>query len=144
VDRRRFVQAGISTLFIPNAVMCGPGGAIGGSQPAAIPFFYDERFAHARHLAEDLSGIAEPIPVQSDVTPIWTTGLSRASVLAPMTLMGATTESFFFCLRILLVDQVKVDAQVRRFDRDLHLWTIRTGNHFKNGTVSWQNLSRPA
>lgn len=59
-----------------------------------------------------------------------------------MTIKGVTTESFYFCLRILLADQVTVDAQVSRIDRDLHLWTIRTDNHFKNGTVSWQNFSR--
>jgi hypothetical protein len=82
--------------------------------------------------------------VQGDITPIWTGGLARASLAGPMTLQGVTTESFYFCLKILLGDQARVDAQVSRVDRDLQLWTIRTENHFKNGTVSWQNHSRRA
>jgi hypothetical protein len=59
-------------------------------------------------------------------------------------MQGVTTESFHFCLKVLLSDQARVHAQVSRIDRDLHLWTMRTDNHFKNGTVSWQNPSRPA
>jgi hypothetical protein len=82
--------------------------------------------------------------VQGDITLVWTGGLARASLAGPMTLQGVTTESFYFCLTILLMDQVRVDAQVRRVDRDLHLWTIRTDNQHTKGTVSWQNLSRPA
>jgi hypothetical protein len=144
MKRRHFVQAGMSSLFMPTAVI---------SASAEVPsrdgltwdyFFFDERFAEARRLARELSGTAVPTPVQGDVTGIWTGGLGRASLTAPMTIKGVTTESFRFCLKVLLSDQVRVDAQVSRIDRDLHLWTVRTDNHFKNGTVSWQNSSRPA
>ncbi len=48
--------------------------------------------------------------VQGDITGIWTGGLARASLTAPMTMKGVTTESFHFCLKILLSDQ----AQGRR------------------------------
>jgi hypothetical protein len=134
----------MSSLFVPNAVISASGAATSREQAAASDyFFFDERFAEAHRLAGELSGITVPTPVQGDVTPTWI-GLSCTSLAAPMMLRGVTTESFYFCLKILLLDQVQVAAQVRRFDGDLHLWTIRTDNHFKNGAVSWQNLSRPA
>ena len=128
-------------LLLPTAVISASADVP--SRPAWDYFFFDERFAEARRLAGALSGTTEPTPVQSDITGIWTGGLWRASLAASMSLKGVTTESFYFCLKILLVDQVRVDAQVSRIDLDLHLWTIRTDNQFKNGTVSWQNHSRP-
>jgi len=141
VNRRLFVQAGMSSLVLPNAVISAADVPSRGWL-ACDYFFFDERFVEARRLAGELCGAIEPTPVQSDITAIWTGGLARADFTAPMTMKGVTTESFYFCLKILLVDQVRVDAQVSRIDRDLHLWTIRTDNHFKNGTVSWQNFSR--
>jgi hypothetical protein len=144
MNRRHFVQAGVSSLLLPNAVIAVCPDARSRGWPAWDYFFFDERFADARQLAGELSGATEPTPVQSDITPIWTGGLGRASLAAPMTMKGVTTESFHFCLKILLSDQVRVDAQVNRIDRDLYLWTMRTDNHFKYGTVSWQNPSRPA
>jgi hypothetical protein len=144
MNRRRLVQAGMSSLLLPNAVIAASPEAPSRGWPAWDYFFFDERFAEARRRAGELSGTTEPTPVQSDITPIWSGGLGRASLAAPMTLKGVTTESFYFCLKILLVDQGKVDARVSRIDRDLYLWTMHTDNHFKNGTVSWQNPSRPA
>jgi hypothetical protein len=144
MNRRHFVQAGMSSLLLPNAVIAVSPDAPSRGWPACDYFFFDERFAEARRLAGELSGTTEPTPVEGDVTSIWTGGLGRASLTAPMTMKGVTTESFHFCLKILLSDQVRVDAQVNRIDRDLYLWTMRTDNHFKNGTVSWQNPSRPA
>jgi hypothetical protein len=136
---------GVSSLLISNAVISASGTATSREQAGASDyFFFDDRFAEAHRVAGELSGITVPTPVQGDVTPTWVGGLSRASLAAPMMLRGVTTESFYFCLKILLLDQVPVAAQVRRFDRDLHLWTIRTGNQFRSGAVSWQNLSRPA
>lgn len=144
MKRRHFVQAGVSSLLLPSAVISAPPGAPSPPWLAWDHFFFDERFAEARRLAGELSGVTTPTPVQGDITPIWTGGLGRASLTVPMTLKGVTTESFHFCLKILLGDQARVDAQVHRIDRDLHLWTMLTDNHFNNGTVSWQNHSRRA
>ena len=130
------MQAGMSSLALPNAVISAPADAPSRPAPACDCFFFDERFVEARRLAGGLAGTTEPTPVQSDITPLWTGGLARASLAAPMTLRGVTTESFYFCLKVLLVEQTRVDAQVSRIDRDLYLWTIRTDNHFKNGTRS--------
>ena len=132
----------MSSVLLPNAVISASTDVPRWGWLACDYFFFDERFAEARRLAGEMCGATEPTPVQSDITAIWTDGLGRAGLTAPMTMKGVTTESFYFCLKILLVDQVRADAQVSRIDRDLHLWTIRTDNHFKNGTVSWQNFSR--
>lgn len=132
MKRRHFIQAGMSAMLIPGAVIARPTG----TSSASDYFFFDERFARARHLANRLSGITTLTPVQGDVTPVWTGGLARACLASAMTLRGVTTESFYFCLKILLGDQVSVEAQVRRVDPDLHLWTMHTDNYPKNGTVS--------
>lgn len=144
MKRRHFVQAGMSAVLIPGAVIAGTTGTSTHDWRARDCFFFDERFARARHLADQLSGVTTLTPVQGDVTPIWTGGLARAALTSAMTLEGVTTESFYFCLKILLGDQARVDAQVCRVDRDLHLWTMRTDNYPKNGTVLWQNHSRRA
>jgi hypothetical protein len=142
VKRRQFVQAATWSLFLPSAVISARGGTRGEDWLAWDYFFFDERFPEARRLAAELSGTTGPTPVLGDVTPIWTGELGRASLTAPVTLKGVTTESFYFCLKILIGDQARVDAQVKRVDRDLHLWTMRTDNYPNNGTVSWQNHSR--
>ena len=136
------MQSGMSSLLLPNAVIAVSPDASSRPWAAWDYFFFDERFAEARRLAGELSGITELTPVQGDVTGTWTAGLGRASLTAPMTMKGVTTESFYFCLKILLSDQARVAAQVSRIDRDLHLWTIRTDNHPRKGTTSWPNLSR--
>jgi hypothetical protein len=145
MKRRHFVQAGLSALLLPNDVMpAAPAGFASSGALDEDQFFFDERFPAARRLARELSSRTTPIPVQGDITFVWTGGLARASLSAPMTLAGVTLESFYFCLRILLADRSRVDARVRRIDRDLHLWTMHTDNPFNSGTVSWQNLSRRA
>ena len=141
MNRRLFVQAGVTSLFIPNAMFAASAVAPSRDGLAWDYFFFDERFAEARRLAKELSGTTEPTPVQGDITGIWTSELGRASLAAPMTMKGVTAESFYFCLRILLADQARVEAQVSRIDRDLYLWTIRTDNHLKGATKSWQNHS---
>jgi hypothetical protein len=143
MNRRQFVQAGASSLLLSAAVAASADPRRRGRAARESFFFFDERFAEARRLAGELAGLAEWTPVQADVTSLWTGTLTRASLAAPLALRGVTTESFYFCLKVLLADQCRVDAQVRRIDRDLHLWTIRTNNHTNNGTQSWQTYSRP-
>jgi len=145
MNRRRFVQAGMSSLLVPAAIVASPlEGARAGTtsgEPAWHYVFVDERFPAARQLASEVCGSTIPTPVLGDVTDLWTGGLATACRAAPMALAGITTESFFFCLKTLLADRVRVDATTTRHDRDLHLWTIRT-DHSKNGTMSWQNHFR--
>jgi hypothetical protein len=146
MNRRCFVQAGMSSLLVPAAIVAspheGPRPGMTLVEPAWHYVFVDDRFPAARQLASELCGSTIPTPVLGDVTDLWTGGLATASLAAPMTLAGITTESFFFCLKTLLADRVRVDATTTRRDRDLQLWTIRTDNHSKNGTMSWQNHFR--
>jgi DICT domain-containing protein len=136
MNRRRFVQAGMSTLLVPGAMPAVAVDAPGQAGPAWDYFFFDERFLQARRLAEALSGATDPTPVVGDVTGIWTGELGRASLMAPLAMQGITTESFHFCLKVLLAEQARVETQVSRIDRDLHFWTMRTSNHSRRGTVS--------
>lgn len=138
------MQAGASSLFIPNAMIAATADAPSLDRFAWDYFFFDQRFAEARRLAGTLSGTTEPTPVDGDVTGIWTGELGRASLTVPLTLKGVTTDSFYFCLKILLADQSRVEAEVSRIGRDLHLWTIRTDYNFKKAATSWQNPSRLA
>ena len=131
MNRRLFVQAGVSSLLIPSAMIAALANAPGPDGPVWDYFYFDERFADARRLARALSGATEPTPVQADITGIWTGGLAQARFAAPLAIKGVTTESFYFCLKILLADQGRIEAQVNRIDQDLHLWTIRTDNHVR-------------
>ena len=99
-------------LLLPTAVISAPAYVPGWDQPARdYLFFFDERFAEARRLADEMCGATEPTPVQSDITAIWTDGLGRAGLTAPMTIKGVTTESFYFCLKILLADHAEETEQ---------------------------------
>jgi hypothetical protein len=115
----------LSSLFFPAFRASGAG------LPRGNPVdhvFYDERFARARQLADEMPGAHVPVPVRGDVTGIWNAGLGRASLRSPLVLRGVTTESFYFCLKVMLGSQARVETQVARVDRDLFLWTIRSLN----------------
>jgi len=141
VNRRTFVQGGVSSLVVAHASTVSAALASTEVGRAWDYVLFDERFAEARRVAAALSGITVPTPMQGDITAVWTRELAPASLVAPLTIAGVTTESVYFCLKILLADQASVDAQVSRIGRDLHLWTLRTEN-LKHGTMSWQNRSR--
>ena len=128
MNRRHFVQAGVTSLLVPVAAIPTFSGASRGDPADLHHFFFDQRFAEARRIAEVMSAAVVPTPVHADVTALWIGGLAHASLVTPLTMQGVTTESFYFCLRTLLADQVRVDAQVSRLGRDLHLWTLRTNN----------------
>ena len=124
MNRRHFIQA--ASLLIPGGVTLGRTNAASAAQPAPDRVFFDERFPQARQLASSLVGEARLTPVQADITYVWNAWLSRACRQSPLTLRGVTTESFHFCLNVMVGDHVGVDTQIARVDRDLHLWTLRT------------------
>jgi hypothetical protein len=129
MNRRRFMQAAVSSLFIPPAVAAA-GAAPGGEAPLpADYFFYDDRFAEARRLAGRMAAAVRALPVQGDMTGVWNAGLGRACARSPLTLRGVTTESFYFCLRIMAGSKTRVETSVTRVSRDLFLWEIRSGGH---------------
>jgi hypothetical protein len=94
--------------------------------PAPDCFFYDERFDAARQLAARVSPHAPLTPVRGDITDVWNAGLGERCTRTPLTLRGVTTESFHFCLRVMLASRSRIDTAVTRVDRDLFHWVIHS------------------
>jgi len=127
MNRRGLILAATSALFIPKVVMVAHASGSATRSPGPDYFFCDERFAKARRLAAELSGCTALTPVQGDITELWNSYLGRASRQSSLHMRGVTTESFYFCLKIMIGEHVHLNAQVTRVDRDLFLWTMRTG-----------------
>jgi hypothetical protein len=118
MNRRHFIQAAASSLFVPSAVTLAH---------APAPATFDERFAAARRLAAEMANSCVLTPVQGDITALWKSGLDRACRRSSLTMRGVTTESFYFCLKIMVGEHANLDTQVTRLDRDLFVWTMHTG-----------------
>ena len=127
MNRRGLILAATSALFIPKVVMVAHASASATKSPGPDFFFCDERFAKARRLAAELSGCTALTPVQGDITELWNSYLGRASRQSSLHMRGVTTESFYFCLKIMIGEHARQDAQVTRVDQDLFLWTMRSG-----------------
>ena len=98
------MQGGVSSVVVAHASTVSAALASAEVGRAWDYVLFDERFAEARRLAAALSGITVPTPMQSDITAIWTRELAPASLVAPLTMAGVTTESVYFCLKILLAE----------------------------------------
>lgn len=124
MERRHFIQAAASSALLPSVLVSS-----GLSALTADSFdfaFFDERFERARQVTAAWRGSDRLLAVQSDVTPFWRDGLERAIRGQALALRGVTTESFLFCLRVLLSEHAGVDARVSRLDRNLLLWSMHT------------------
>ena len=88
-------------------------------------FFYDQRFPLALRLAGELSTASELTPVQGDITGIWNAGLGHACGQSALNLQGVTTESFHFCLKLMVGERTSMKTEITRIDQDLFLWQIR-------------------
>ena len=129
MERRRFILVASQVLALP-AVMGGDLVAAGPAafRPASARLYFDERFPAAHHHAAAIArsiGI-DPVAVHGDVSPYWTSDLNRTARSHPLELHGVTTESFRFCLDILLRERSSVRGQVSRLDGNLLLWSIRS------------------
>jgi hypothetical protein len=132
MNRRHFLQAAGSTLFVPGTVPLADHAATVHDPPPLDHLFFDERFPHARRRALEWAGAAVPTPVQGDITALWRSGLGQAVSESSLTMRGVTTESFYFCLKVLAGERARLDTQVTRVDRDLLVWTISTGHSKAN------------
>jgi len=83
--------------------------------------FLDPRFGLAR-TDSFLAAPLAPILVNADVTPVWNSLLSHARFNEPLSLRGATTESFYFCLRVLLQEHAQIETGVHRAPGDSYWW----------------------
>jgi hypothetical protein len=144
MKRRHFIQAAVSSVIIPHALVQADPWANARSIVTAPQwewgdadwFFHDARFPLARHLAMELSGSTALTPVQGDITDIWNAGLGRTCGQSRLTLHGVTTESFHFCLKIMASEQSFMETRVSRIDRDLFLWQIRCGQTIKQDVLA--------
>ena len=126
MQRRHFINVAMSSLVLPAAVKAQSLPALTSLLRDHDYAFFDDRFAQAQRVAAAWSAANRVIAVQSDITPIWTNELDRTTRERALTLQGATTGSFHFCLRVLLSEHTHLDEQVLRLDRNLLLWTMRT------------------
>lgn len=108
---------------------------LGDGAAPADRLFYDERFSAARAISARLDAKAALIPVQSDVTMLWTGELKDLSRQRPLALRGVTTESFHFCLKRLLQSEAQVETRIRRVGKDLYAWSIRTTTPKNTGVI---------
>ena len=126
MKRRHFMGAALAPSFLSRNVLAGVGLAHAAPGYARHFYFFDDRFTSAILLAGEWAQIGDPVPVQGDVTALWTSELRAANKASPLALQGATTESFYFCLQRLLQESNHVLASSQRLDRYLHSWTLET------------------
>ncbi len=110
-------------MFLPAALESPALGALSSSDDYA---FFDERFENARRVAASWLAANSPIAVQADITSLWSGGLDRATRGRRLHMRGVTTESFRFCLGILVGEHADIDLRVSRLDPNLLLWTMHT------------------
>lgn len=136
LNRRHFIQAALGSLaMVPLAGFCHVDRHTFERAPVDY-FFFDDRYGTARLCAEGWPAGTRVVSVGSDVTEVWQSFLSTASRSGPLTLQGVTTESFHFCLKVLMAEGAHVDSQITRLDRDLYQWTIRSGGQGKQAASS--------
>jgi len=124
ISRRSFLLQ--SSAVLAGGVTAAHAVAAHPACGAADFLYYDDRFAEAARLVRKLAVDLEPTAVQADITAVWNAGLCAASQISPLTLRGVTTDSFHFCLKVMLEERVGLESHVDRIDRDLRLWLIRT------------------
>lgn len=92
--------------------------------------FFDERFLKAvRHVRSTPS--RKTVAVRGDVTQLWMSDFKTHCQQRDLLLTGVTTESFYFCLNIMLQSHVGVETSVKRIDQDLYAWSIQINNKNK-------------
>lgn len=128
MKRRKLIKTALSLPLIPYGFSTAIAALPDETPVTGDIIFYDERFPEARRLAEQWAPADFIMPVRGDVTGIWNDDLKRACRQSPRNLHGVTTESFHFCLEIMLRSHAVVEKHITRIDRDLHRWTIRSYN----------------
>jgi len=123
MKRRHFIRSASALVLVPAALESPCFAAL---PPPDDYAFFDERFGDARRLAASWWASNEPFAVQGDITPLWSSGLDRVTRERALQLRGITTDSFRFCLDILVREHADVAVRVSRLDRNLFLWTMRT------------------
>jgi len=125
LKRRHFIQAATVSVMLPAVLELHCLRALAELPPNDDYAFFDERFEKARRVTASWLG-ASSIAVHGDITPLWNNGLDSATRRRTLRLRGVTTESFRFCLGILVSEHADFHLHASRLDRNLFLWTMRT------------------
>jgi len=125
MKRRHFIHAAAASLLLPADRKMGVA-PLALYSPNLDYAFFDDRFHDAHRIAASWPASNRPVGVQGDITPIWSNGLDRTTRERPLALRGVTTQSFHFCLRILVAEHAHLDVRTSRLDQNLFLWTMRT------------------
>jgi len=132
MKRRLFLKTTLASAAA-NGLLTTHAGATAGAANEAPQgrVFFDPRFRDAKNLAAKFFSTGAATPVNSDVTALWVSELNGLSRLAPLSLKGVTTESFYFCLKTLLESRGAVDARIERAGRDIYVWSIRSAPKYQ-------------
>jgi hypothetical protein len=132
MNRRDFLGSSLAALTLTCGALTL---TLGGSSNSVVAdyIFYDERFQTAEHLAQQLAGSGEVIPVRGDITHVWNRVLKSNSQRLPLMLVGVTTESFYFCLKTLMRSHTGLTLSTNRMSQDLIAWSIRSHQPNKRG-----------
>ena len=125
MKRRQFIHAATASVLLPTTVMASPAG-LWSLQRRWDYVFFDERFERAHRIAASWIASNGPLGVRGDITPFWNSGLDALTREQSLHLRGLTTESFLFCLRILVGEHADLDVRVSRVDANLFSWTLHT------------------
>jgi hypothetical protein len=125
MKRRHFIQAATASMLLPPALVPSPAVFAGIARKWDYVFF-DERFEQAHRVVAAWPASNGPIAVRGDVTAFWRGGLDRLARDYPLHLRGVTTDSFQFCLRILLGEHANLELRVSRLNPNLFSWIMRT------------------
>lgn len=130
MKRRQFIQASASSLLLPVILSTARGDGLTAAAPPRLTsrFFVDHRFETARRHASDRAASLriDAVAVQGDVTSFWVGGMDALAGRQTLELHGMTTESFRFCLEVLLRERSTVTAQVSRLDSNLLHWHMHS------------------
>jgi hypothetical protein len=122
--RRRFIGGSFAFLLVPLVTEWRSRAAL--AAPATGDYaFFDERFDRACRIAASWPATLGPAAVRGDITR-WIPVLDRTARERALQVHGVTTESFRFCLSILVSEHADARWQVARLDRNLLQWTVRT------------------
>lgn len=132
MKRRHFIRAATASVFVPAVLESPCLQALATLSSHDDYAFFDERFEQARRVAASWSAASnQAIAVQGDITALWIDGLDRAARERTLQLRGVTTESFRFCLEILVSEHAKFDRYACRVNRNLVQWTMHTTPHLR-------------
>ncbi|MCP5145876.1 MAG: hypothetical protein H6978_13795 [Gammaproteobacteria bacterium] len=128
MQRRQFMTLASSAMCLPMQPAIA---AMLSVRPEVRLSFVDDRFALARAVAATRWQADGVVTVNGDVTDVWQTYFASAMNSREWSIQGVTTESFHFCLKVLLNDRYAIRSESTRLDKDLYLWTL-TGTPIAN------------